>query len=51
MSGKHVSYVSMSNVIRSNADYDAFGIHPNKIASERMADAWLGKIIEILEKP
>ncbi len=50
MSGKQVSYVTMSNIIQSNADFDRWGIHPNKTASERMADVWLGRIIELLEQ-
>ena len=50
-SGKHVSYVNMADVIQVNAEFDRWGIHPNKIASERMADVWLGKIIEILKQP
>jgi lysophospholipase L1-like esterase len=50
-SGKHVSYVNMSGVIQSDADFDDMGLHPNKAASERMADVWLGKIVEVLEQP
>jgi lysophospholipase L1-like esterase len=50
-SGKHVSYVNMSGVIQSDTDFDGMGLHPNKVASERMADVWLGKIVEILEQP
>lgn len=46
-----VSLVDMWGVIQSDADLDAMGLHPNEVASERMADIWLAKIVEILGKP
>jgi lysophospholipase L1-like esterase len=46
--GNHVSYVDMGSVIQSDSDFDRYGDHPNVAGYERMADAWLGKILELL---
>jgi hypothetical protein len=50
--GKHVSYVDMTGVIRSDSDLDTFGVHPNLEASERMAQVWYAKILDLIgQKP
>jgi lysophospholipase L1-like esterase len=46
--GKHVSYVDMTGVILSDSDLDRFGHHPNAVASERMAQVWYAKILDII---
>lgn len=46
----HVSYVDMTGVIHSDSDLDKFfGQHPNLEASERMAQVWYVKILEVFE--
>lgn len=45
---KHVSYVDMTSAIHSDSDLDnMFGQHPTVEASERMAQIWYGKILEV----
>ncbi len=46
--GKHVSSVDLQNTIQSTDEFDQDGGHPNPVASERMAQAWFEKIMEIL---
>ncbi len=46
--GYHVSVVDMSGVIRSDSDFDRAGLHPKAAASERMAEVWAAKILELL---
>ena len=46
--GKHVSYVDMMNTVQSPDEYDEFGLAPNPVAAERMAQIWFEKIMEIL---
>ena len=46
--GKHVSLVDMREAIQSIDDYDEMGRHPNVVASERMAQVWFEKIMEIV---
>jgi hypothetical protein len=46
--GMHVSLVDMRNTVQSMDEYDEIGLHPNPVASERMADVWFEKIMEIL---
>ncbi len=50
---KHVSYVDMTGVIHSDSELDVMvGLHPNPEASERMADVWFAKILEVIgQKP
>lgn len=48
--GYSVDYVDMSRAIQSDADFDYIGVHPDVGASERMADIWLAKILEILQR-
>ncbi len=49
---KHVSLVDMTGAIHSDSEFDELGVHPNPAASERMADVWLAKILEIIgQKP
>lgn len=49
---KHVSYVDMTGTIHSDSDLDVMmGLHPNAEASERMADVWLAKILEVIGQP
>ena len=50
---KHVSFVDMNGTIHSDTELDAgWGVHPNPEASERMADVWLAKILEVIgQKP
>jgi lysophospholipase L1-like esterase len=50
---KHVSFVDMTGVIHSDSEVDVMlGLHPNAVASERMADVWLAKILEVIgQKP
>jgi lysophospholipase L1-like esterase len=49
--GKHVNYVNMDNVFQAKEEYDQRGFHPRAVAAERMAQAWLEKIMQILGKP
>jgi lysophospholipase L1-like esterase len=46
--GKHVSLVDMRNAVQSTDEYDEGGGYPNVVASERMAQVWFEKIMEIL---
>jgi lysophospholipase L1-like esterase len=46
--GYHVSSADMAGVIRSDADLDRAGLHPEARAAERMADIWAAQIIEVL---
>ncbi len=46
--GFKVSLVDMTEVIESDADFDAMGLHPTGEATARMADVWLAKLTEIL---
>jgi lysophospholipase L1-like esterase len=50
---KHVTLVNMTKAIHSDSELDALmGLHPNPEASERMADVWLAKILEVIgQKP
>ncbi len=46
--GFNVSLVDMTEVIESDADFDAMGLHPTGKATERIADVWLEEVTEIL---
>jgi len=46
--GKHVSYVDLQNTIQSPDEYNESGGVPNLVASERIAEVWFEKIMEIL---
>jgi len=48
--GKHISLVNMWNAVISPDEYDEFGLHPNPVAAERIAQIWYEKIMEILEQ-
>lgn len=48
--GKHVSYVNLWNTIQSTDELDELGMQPNLAASERIAQAWFEKIMEIIEQ-
>lgn len=48
--GKHVSLVDMWRTVQSSDEFDEMGLHPNLVASERMAQVWFEKIMEIVEE-
>ena len=50
LAGKHVSYVDLWNTVQSTDEYDELGMQPNLVASERIAQVWYEKIMEIVEQ-
>jgi len=48
--GKHVSYVDLRNTVQSTDEFDELGLQPNLVASERIAQVWFDKIMEILNQ-
>ena len=48
--GKPVSLVDLRDTIQSADEFDELGLYPNAVASERIAQVWFEKIMEILEK-
>lgn len=48
--GYNVDYVDMWPAIQSDADFDLMGVHPTLNAAGRMADIWMTKIAEVVDR-